>query len=222
MVSEPRRSGSHLAKAACSSSSFLASCILSSAIWACSSAIWSCRSLESPSSFRRVFSNSCLCFSSRRRRSNGDGDTFSYTDDTLKEQCMSTEKYIYLSSTFFPDNKTVQTVAGLHYFVRTYIGNYPHILPSKYVWAISLPVTLQPNLLPHFCCNDANTVPVSHHAGISTHLMMLNASSALPLLKLNRQSPEEEHPSRTLKNLCKQAIRNCTNPERLMLLEVEK
>lgn len=50
--------GSYLAKAACSSSSFLASCILSSAIWACSSAIWSLRSVESPSSFRRVFSSS--------------------------------------------------------------------------------------------------------------------------------------------------------------------
>lgn len=86
------RSGSHLAKAACSSSSFLASCILSSAIWACSSAIWSCRSLESPSSFRRVFSNSCLCFSSRRRRSDGDGDTLSYTDDTYSKNIVRAEK----------------------------------------------------------------------------------------------------------------------------------
>lgn len=59
----------HLAKAACNSSSFLASCILSSAICAWSSAIWSLRSVESPSSLRRVFSNSCLCFSSLRRRS---------------------------------------------------------------------------------------------------------------------------------------------------------
>lgn len=63
---------SHLASAACSSSSFFASCILSSAIWACSSAIWSLRSVESPSSFLRVFSSSCRCFSSRRRRS-GEG-----------------------------------------------------------------------------------------------------------------------------------------------------
>lgn len=61
--------GPHLARAAWSSSSFLASCILSSAICACSSAIWSLRSVESPSSFRRVFSSSCRCFSSLRRRS---------------------------------------------------------------------------------------------------------------------------------------------------------
>lgn len=65
--------GPHLAKAACNSSSFLASCILSSAICAWSSAIWSLRSVESPSSLRRVFSSSCRCFSSLRRRSDREG-----------------------------------------------------------------------------------------------------------------------------------------------------
>lgn len=103
VVLEPHRSGSHLAKAACSSSSFLASCILSSAICACSSAIWSCRSLESPSSFRRVFSNSCLCFSSRRRRSEGEGDTFSYMNDTLQEHCTHREsKATWATASFLP------------------------------------------------------------------------------------------------------------------------
>ena len=55
---------SYLARAACSSSSFLASCILSSAICACSSAICSCKSLASPSSFLLSFSSSCRLFSS--------------------------------------------------------------------------------------------------------------------------------------------------------------
>lgn len=54
----------YLARAACSSSSFLASCILSSAICACRSAICSWKSLASPSSFRFIFSSSCRLFSS--------------------------------------------------------------------------------------------------------------------------------------------------------------
>jgi hypothetical protein len=60
---------------------------LSSAICAWSSAIWSLRSVESPSSLRRVFSNSCLCFSSLRRRSarkgrKGHGGSLNYLYET--------------------------------------------------------------------------------------------------------------------------------------------
>lgn len=58
-----------LARAACSSSSFLVSWIFSSSIWACSSAIWSCRSVVSPSSFLLAFSNSWRVFSSFFKRS---------------------------------------------------------------------------------------------------------------------------------------------------------
>lgn len=58
-----------LARAPCSSSSFLANWILSSSICAWSSAIWSCRSVVSPSSFLLAFSSSWRVFSSFFKRS---------------------------------------------------------------------------------------------------------------------------------------------------------
>lgn len=91
--------------------------------------------------------------------------------------------------------------------------------PQNISGQFPLPSPYSRTSFSHSHCNNANTVPASHHAGIS--IVVLNTRSALPLLKLNRQSPEE-YPSRALKNLCKQAIRNSTNPDRLMLLEVEK
>lgn len=59
----------YLVSALWRSSSFLASWARSSAIWVCSSAIWSFSSVESPSSLRRLFSNSWRPFSSFLRRS---------------------------------------------------------------------------------------------------------------------------------------------------------
>lgn len=167
MVPEPHRSGSHLARAACSSSSFLASCILSSAICACSSAIWSCRSLESPSSFRRVFSNSCLCFSSRRRRSDGDGDVLSYTSNRNSKNIVYTEK----AKLFEQQLLSYQYNPPVHYSVKSYTCNCPHILSLKHIWAISLYFIFQISFPPFTVINSASTMPVTPntHTGINMH-----------------------------------------------------
>lgn len=133
---------------------------------------------------------------------------------------MYEHRKIDLFKQFFPDNTTVQAVAGLHYFVRTYTVICSVFCPQNISGQFPFPSPCSQTSFSHSHCNNTNTMPDSHYTGISTHSVMLNTRSALPLLKLNRQSPE--YPSRTLKNLCKQAIRNSTNPDRLMLLEVEK
>lgn len=68
-----RSRSEYLARAACSSSSFLASCAFRSAICAWSSAICSCRSFASPSSFLLTLSSSCLLFSSFFSRTEKEG-----------------------------------------------------------------------------------------------------------------------------------------------------
>lgn len=70
-MSRPR--SEYLDRAACSSSSFLASCAFRSAICAWSSAICSCRSFASPSSFLLTLSSSCLLFSSFFSRTEKEG-----------------------------------------------------------------------------------------------------------------------------------------------------
>lgn len=79
----PNKENADLARAAKSSSSFLANWARSSAIWACSSAIWSWISVKSPSSLRLFFSSSWRCFSSLRRRSDENVINSDYRSRTI-------------------------------------------------------------------------------------------------------------------------------------------